>query len=121
MTVEERTFNTLTGSGAVTGMLPDRAGGVYKDRSPDAGSYPVLVYKVISEVPHQHADDRLTAKRSTVRITLITTDGVYSRLSSFILQAMEDAGFVWQSSCDDSEGNQFYKIMQFMYAEEVPV
>ena len=119
MTVEERTYTVLKGTAAITDILAGGQDGIYKDNSPDAGSYPVLVYKVISVVPHQHADNRLTALRSTVRITIITTDGTYSYLSFLIFTAMEAAGFVWQSSYDDMEGTKFYKIMHFIYAEEV--
>lgn len=95
MTVEERTYETLCQAGEITGKLAGGTDGIYKGRSPHAGSYPILVYTTISCVPHQWADNRLTAMRSTIRITLVTLDGAYQALAGSVFQAMTAAGFTW--------------------------
>ena len=119
MTIEERTYEVLCRTKAITDKLAGGADGIYKGRSPDAGSYPVLVYAAISQVPHLWADNRLKAERTTIRITIVTANGTYQALADSVFHAMAAAGFTWQSSAEEQDGQLRYKVMQFTYAEEV--
>lgn len=119
MTVAERTYDILSQSPDITAKLAGGVEGIYKGRSPDAGSYPVLVYTAISHVPHQWGDNQVRATRTTIRITLVTTDGAYQQLAASVYQAMTAAGFMWQSSTDERDGTFAYYVMHFTYAEEV--
>ena len=49
MTITEKVYSALSGNDDLTSLLAK--GGIYHLRSPDAGSYPILVYSMVSDVP----------------------------------------------------------------------
>ena len=69
MNIKEQVYQALSRSKKLTALLAhDRRGRcIYPMRSPDAGSYPILVYSVISDVPAVMADGEERERVVTVR------------------------------------------------------
>ena len=80
MSITEKVYQALRTSKELTSQLAkDRKGRcIYHGISPDAGSYPILVYSLISDVPALAADGREQERRVTIRIHILTKDGRYS-------------------------------------------
>ena len=116
--IDIKTAEALAGSEALTSMLADGAGSIYHDDAPDDGVYPILVYTTISEVPAMNADNGLYAWQKVVRVTVI--DNTQTRRHAFkeaIYKAMKQAGFAWQMTNTMKNINEYYLIMDFLYAE----
>ena len=79
MSIASKVYQALAAYKPLTRLLHrDRRGcGIYHGRSPDAGSYPILVYSIISDVPALSADGIELERRVTVRLHILTKDGVH--------------------------------------------
>lgn len=95
MTLREMVFSALNVP-AITDLLAKDADGrcIYHIHSPDAGSYPILIYSVISDVPALTADGVEQERRVTVRIHICTKDAVFDDIFRNVNAAMLAAGFM---------------------------
>lgn len=95
MTLREMVFSALNVP-AITDLLEKDADGrcIYHIHSPDAGSYPILIYSVISDVPALTADGVEQERRVTVRIHICTKDAVFDEIFRNVNAAMLAAGFM---------------------------
>lgn len=95
MTLREMVFSALNVH-AITDLLAKDADGrcIYHIHSPDAGSYPILIYSVISDVPALTADGVEQERRVTVRIHICTKDAVFDDIFRNVNAAMLAAGFM---------------------------
>lgn len=95
MTLREMVFSALNVP-AITDLLAKDADGrcIYHIHSPDAGSYPILIYSVISDVPALTADGVEQERRVTVRIHICTKDAVFDEIFRNVNAAMLAAGFM---------------------------
>lgn len=95
MSIAGKVYQALTASKSLCRLLHrDRRGcGIYHGRSPDAGSYPVLVYSVISDVPALSADGMEMERRVTVRLHILTKDGAYEKIEDAARKVMDSLGF----------------------------
>ena len=115
MSTASKVYQALTASKPLTRLLHrDRRGcGIYHGRSPDAGSYPVLVYSVISDVPALSADGVEMERRVTVRLHILTKDGAYEKIEDAARKVMDSIGFRRYQSMELAEKHAFVKIMDF--------
>ena len=119
MNIKEKVYAALNGSEILTNLLSkDKRGqSIYHGLSPDAGSYPILVYSVISDVPAVVADATEMERRVTFRIHIITTDGVYEPIYQEVAQIMLGLGFMRLSTQEIAEQSknltQFIKVVDF--------
>lgn len=121
MTVLGKAAQALRGSSTLTTLLAGGASGIYHGVSPDAGTYPVIVYASISDVPTLSADDELWSHRDTIRITIIDgkNSGKIASIGRAVYAAMTDAEFDWAQSQDYVDGDTLCRIMDFNYLEYV--
>lgn len=119
MTVEAKVVSVLTGSAELMALLAAGKDSVYHNQSKDAGSYPVIVYAVTVDNPHQHYDNHCSAHMAVVRIWIETLNGACNQITELIYKLMTAAGFMWQQSTDGHEDNYFFRAMDFTIAEEV--
>lgn len=115
MNVQERVYQALRKDAALAGLLAsDRRGPcIYHGKSPDAGSYPVLVYSVVSDVPALSADGEEIERRVTVRVHILTKDGAADAIESAVRKDMERLGFRRRQSLEMAERQQFVKMIDF--------
>ncbi len=115
MSIAGKVYQALTASKPLTRLLHrDRRGcGIYHGRSPDAGSYPVLVYSVISDVPALSADGMEMERRVTVRLHILTKDGACENIEDAARKVMDALGFRRYQSMELAEKQAFVKIMDF--------
>ena len=119
MTVEERVYNALTGSEALVSLLADGVNSIYNSKSDDAGTYPVVVFTLVSASPSLHADNELKAFETVYRINALTADGSTKALRKAIYDAMIDAGFMWEDTNKTWDADVCVLSMDFTYSEEV--
>ena len=115
MSIAGKVYQALTASKPLTRLLHrDRRGcGIYHGRSPDAGSYPVLVYSVVSDVPALSADGMEMERRVTVRLHILTKDGACENIEDAARKVMDALGFRRYQSMELAEKQAFVKIMDF--------
>ena len=115
MSIAGKVYQALAASKPLCRLLhKDRRGcGIYHGRSPDAGSYPILVYSVISDVPALSADGMEMERRVTVRLHILTKDGAYEKIEDAARKVMDSLGFRRYQSMELAEKQAFVKIMDF--------
>ena len=94
MSVLSDVYQALKSSDELTAQLADGAKSIYHLHSPDAGTYPILQYSTISDVPALYADDEEEQKYVTVRIHIMTKDGRYANIYVAVQKIMIALGFV---------------------------
>ena len=115
MNIKEQVYQALSRSKKLTALLAhDRRGRcIYPMRSPDAGSYPILVYSVISDVPAVMADGEERERVVTVRIHIPTKDGNFESILREIQKVMVGIGFVRAQSVEFAEGQLFIMAIDY--------
>lgn len=119
MTVEERVYNALTGSEALVSLLADGVNSIYNTRSDDAGTYPVVVFTLVSASPVLHADNTMLAFDTVYRISALTDNGSTKQLRKAIYDAMTGAGFMWEDTNKVWDADVCVLSMDFTYFDEV--
>ena len=87
---------------------------IYPSVSPNAGSYPILVYNVISDVPALVADGEEMERRVTVRIHILTKDGRYEQIYDALRKVMLRLGFMRKQSLETAEKDVFVYCVDFV-------
>ena len=115
MNIKEQVYQALMRSKRLTSQLAhDRKGRcIYPMRSSDAGSYPILVYSVISDVPALMADGEERERGVTARIHSLTKDGNFESILREVQRAMIGIGFVRAQTMEFAEGNLFIMAIDY--------
>ena len=100
MNIKEKGYKTLSTSRELTSLLARdrRCRCVYPGISPNAGSYPIIVYNIISDVPALTADGIEIERRVTVRLQILTKDGHYEHIYDVVSKIMKGLGFMRRQS-----------------------
>ena len=97
LTVKEKVYAALSTNAEIVALA---VGGIYYGQSPDAGTYPLIVYQEISNVPALSADNLEQISRITITVDVLTQKTSTYPLSKKIDEVMLDLGFIRSfSSC----------------------
>ena len=115
MSIKEKVYQALMSSPELKALLAkDRKGRcIYPGQSPNAGSYPILVYNIISDVPALVADGEEMERRVTVRIHILTKDGHYSPIYAALQKVMLGLGFMRSQTMDMVENGLFILCVDY--------
>ena len=115
MNIKETVYQALMSSPELKALLvKDRKGRcIYPGISPNAGSYPILVYNIISDVPALVADGEEMERRVTVRIHIMTKDGNYGRIYSALQKIMLGIGFMRSQTVEITEKDLFILCVDY--------
>ena len=115
MNIKEKVYQALMSSSELKALLAkDRKGRcIYPGISPNAGSYPILVYNIISDVPALVADGEEMERRVTVRIHILTKDGHYSPIYAALQKVMLGLGFMRSQTMDLVENGLFILCIDY--------
>ena len=95
-------------------MLAEGSKSIYHLQSPDAGSYPILVVSIPSDVPEIQSDNYETLHKTTIRIHIITEDGattdIYNKINDIMTQ---EIGFNRIQMIEFIEDNLFVKMVDY--------
>ena len=111
MSIASKVYQALARYKPLTRLL--HRNGIYHGRSPDTGSYPILVYSIISDVPALSADGAEMERRVTVRLHILTKDGACEKIEDAARRVMDGLGFRRYQSMELAEKHAFVKIMDF--------
>ena len=116
MNIKEKVYKALSTNRELTSLLVKdrRCRCIYPGVSPNAGSYPILVYNVISDVPALVADGEEMERRVTVRIHILTKDGHYEPIYDALRKVMLRLGFMRKQSLETAEKDVFVYCVDFV-------
>ena len=118
MSVTRMVYQALVRSKELTQLLAHGKKGVYHGRSPNAGTYPIIVYSMISDVPALSADGLELERRVTVRIHILTKDGRFREIHKAVQNALLPLGFVRAQTQELIEKDIFVEITDYRTAME---
>ena len=116
MSVAKMVYQSLVRSKELTQLLAHGRKGIYHGRSPNAGTYPILVYSVISDVPALSADGTELERRITVRIHILTKDGRFGEIHRAVQNVLLPLGFVRVQTQELVEKDIFVEITDYKTA-----
>ena len=118
MSIAKMVYQALSHSRELTQLLAHGKKSIYHGRSPNAGTYPIIVYTVISDVPALSADGTELERRITVRIHILTKDGRFRELHRAVQNALLPLGFVRTQTQELVEKDIFVEITDYRTAVE---
>lgn len=118
MSAAKMVYQALVRSKELTRLLAHGKKGIYHGCSPDAGTYPIVVYSVISDVPALLADGTELERRITVRIHILTKDGRFREIHRAVQNALLPLGFVRVQTQEIVEKDIFVEITDYRTAME---
>ena len=118
MSVAKMVYQALVRSKELTQLLAHGKKGIYHGRSPDAGTYPIIVYSVISDVPALSVDGMELERHVTVRIHILTKDGRFREIHKAVKSVLLPLGFVRVQTQEFVEKDIFVEITDYRTAVE---
>ena len=118
MSVAQMVYQALVRSKELTQLLAHGKKSIYHGRSSDAGTYPIIVYSVISDVPALSADGTELERRITVRIHTLTKDGRFRAIHRAVQNVLLLLGFVRAQTQELVEKDIFVEITDYKTAME---
>ena len=118
MSTARMVYQALVRSKTLSQLLAYGKKSIYHGRSPNAGTYPILVYSVISDVPALSADGAELERRITVRIHILTNDGRFREIHHAVQNALLPLGFVRAQTQEFVEKDIFVEITDYRTAME---
>ena len=118
MSTARMVYQALVRSKTLSQLLAYGKKSIYHGRSPNAGTYPILVYSVISDVPALSADGAELERRITVRIHILTKDGRFREIHKAVQNALLSLGFVRAQTQELTEKDIFVEITDYRTAME---
>ena len=121
MTTTRETIFAALNVEAITSLLHADAEGrsIYHVRSPDAGSYPILIYSIISDVPALTADNTEEERRVTARIHICTKDAAYEPIFRAVNAAMLGIGAMRYSTNEIFADGEYIMVCDYTLAQGV--
>ena len=118
MSTARMVYQALVRSKELTQLLTHGKKSIYHGCSPDAGTYPIIVYSVISDVPALSADGTELERRITVRIHILTKDGRFREIHKAVKSVLLPLGFVRAQTQEIVEKDIFVEITDYRTAME---
>lgn len=78
---------------SITSLLASGAESIYHGWSVDAGTYPVIIYGLASDIPAISCDNDEVAHEVTVRIHIVTKNGAYQLIYQAVQAEMKRRGY----------------------------
>lgn len=98
----------------LTDMLADGQNSIYHLKSPTRGSYPIIIITLISDVPHQIADNVEIAKKQVYRIHILSENGQYEEIYKELIQTLAFPQIQRKSTYEFVDNDDiFYKVIDF--------
>lgn len=92
MDVLQDTYNALQET-SITALLASGKDSIYHGWSEDAGTYPVIIFGIVSDVPALSCDNDEVAHAVTVRIHIVTKNGAYQPIYQAVQAEMKRRGY----------------------------
>ena len=86
-------YAALKSNANLTALLPDGVLSLYHGWSPDAGTYPIVIYVITSDVPALFGDDDELSHEVTVRVSIMTEDGAWGKIYRQVQKTMRSLGY----------------------------
>lgn len=107
------TIQALKANNDLCDLLADGSNSIYHLRSPNAGSYPILIVSNISDVPEVQSDNSETLHKITIRIHIITEDGATTSIYKLIDKQMKELMYDRKFMHEFWEDELFIKVVDY--------
>ena len=114
-------YDALKANTSLTALLPDGALSLYHGWSPDAGTYPIVIYVITSDVPDLSGDDAELSHFVTVRISIMTEDGTWGKIYRQVQKTMRLLGFRRKMSNEVNDDEYRTLVIDYMNTFESEV
>jgi len=94
-------------------LLAEGSKSIYHLQSPDAGSYPILVVSIPSDVPECESDNTETLHRVTIRIHILTENGAFTDIYNKVNEIMTGLRFNRKYAIEFVEDGLFIKYVDY--------
>lgn len=94
-------------------MLAEGSKSIYHLQSPDAGTYPILIVSIPSDVPECESDNTETLHRVTIRIHILTENGAFTNIYNKVNEIMTGLRFNRKYAIEFVEDNLFIKYVDY--------
>lgn len=92
MDVLKDVYSALT-TKSISSLLASGKDSIYHGWSEDAGTYPVIIFGIVSDVPALSCDNDEVAHEVTVRIHIVTKNGAYQPIYQAVQAEMKRRGY----------------------------
>jgi len=106
-------MQTLKDNTELCEMLAEGSKSIYHLQSPDAGSYPILVVSIPSDVPECESDNTETLHRVTIRIHILTENGAFTNIYNKVNEIMTGLRFNRKYAIEFVEDGLFIKYVDY--------
>jgi hypothetical protein len=106
-------MHALKENSELCSLLAEGNKSIYHLLSPDAGTYPILVVSIPSDVPECSSDDSETLHKVTIRIHILTEDGAFTNIYNKINEIMTGLRFNRKYAIEFVEDNLFIKYIDY--------
>ena len=113
------TMQALKNDNDLCDLLAEGNKSIYHLKSKDAGSYPILIVSIISDVPINVSDDTEILHKITLRIHIITDDGVYTNIYKKINNVLVNIGYNRKQTVELYEDDLYIKVCDYSIISEV--
>ncbi len=106
-------MQTLKNDTELCDLLAEGSKSIYHLQSPDAGTYPILVVSIPSDVPEVESDNTETLHRVTIRIHILTENGAFTNIYNKVNEIMTGLRFNRKYAIEFVEDNLFIKYVDY--------
>lgn len=114
----QEVYEILSTDAALTALLSDGVKGVMPDITDYSGSYPVVVYSLISDVPVLFGDDVELGQRLTVQISIVTDDGDDAAIAAAVINDLTAIAWTRYSTNRVTDGDKRITAIRFVLEKE---
>ena len=112
MDIRKIIYEKLSADTDLIKLLPDKC--IYTAVSENAGTYPVVVFSIVDDVPSLYADDLEMNSDIRFQLTIITDDGEYDAIEQLIKNDMTEINATRKITTDIKEDNRYNHVLQYV-------
>ena len=113
------TIQALKNNNELCNLLAEGKKSIYHLKSKDAGTYPILILSIISDVPESVSDNKETLHRITLRIHIVTDNGAYTNIYRKLNNIMNELGYNRRQTTELIDDDLYIKVCDYTIVTDV--
>ena len=113
------TIKALKSNNELCDLLAEGKKSIYHIKSPNAGTYPILILTMISDVPEITSDNEEIIHKLTLRIHIVTENGAYTNIYRKLNNIMNGLGYNRRQTTELTDDDLFIKVCDYTIVTEV--
>ena len=113
------TIQALKNNNELCNLLAEGKKSIYHLKSKDAGTYPILILSIISDVPESVSDNKEILHRITLRIHIVTENGAYTNIYRKLNNIMNELGYNRRQTTELIDDDLYIKVCDYTIVTDV--